>query len=248
MQLIGLLRDILPEPLWLRPYRILSTGPKSGLIEAVCDTQSLHALKRHRDFVSLRAHFEAHYGGPSSSAFATAQHNFVASLAAYSVVCYLLAIKDRHNGNLLIDRQGHLIHIDFGFVLGKAPGGACALEASVPFKLTREMVDVLGGLHSPLFKETFVDLCVSAFRAASSHADTLLTLIEMSAFRSELPCFQGAPRATEQLLAQVRGRLMIGASDAELRARVQQLIATSYNSVLTRGYDEFQKWSNGICD
>lgn len=51
-----------------------------------------------------------------------ARDNFVRSLAGSSILTYVLKLKDRHNGNILIDMEGNIIHIDFGFILGMAPG------------------------------------------------------------------------------------------------------------------------------
>ena len=62
-------------------------------------------------------------------------------------------LQDRHNGNILMDDAGHIIHIDFGFMLSNSPGGV-NFEAA-PFKLTRELLEVMGSNSEGQASEMF---------------------------------------------------------------------------------------------
>ena len=63
----------------------------SGMIEPILNTVSLHQIKKHSK-MSLLEYFLREYGAANSEAFLTAQRNFVQSIAAYSLVCYLIQV------------------------------------------------------------------------------------------------------------------------------------------------------------
>ena len=139
MQLISCMDQIFQDaklPLWLKSYEIIATGPRCGMIEMVPDSLSIDSIKKQMPpNNTLRDFFTLQYGKKSSTAHKAARENFCNSLAAYCLVCYILQVKDRHNGNIMLDIEGHLMHIDFGFLLSNAPGKGLKFETA-PFKLT----------------------------------------------------------------------------------------------------------------
>eukprot|EP00002_Diphylleia_rotans_P036293 TRINITY_DN7981_c0_g2_i3.p2 TRINITY_DN7981_c0_g2~~TRINITY_DN7981_c0_g2_i3.p2 ORF type:complete len:302 (+),score=68.16 TRINITY_DN7981_c0_g2_i3:1359-2264(+) len=152
-QIIGLINQIFRDAnlsLWLRPYRFIVTAADSGLVEVLTDCVSIHQLKKGiGTSVTLSQYFQEAYRSATSEKLRVAKRNFVESLAGYSIVCYLLQVKDRHNGNILIHLSGHIIHIDYGFILGMSPGGVNFEGA--PFKFTKEYLDVMDGQGSEYF-------------------------------------------------------------------------------------------------
>ena len=104
--------------IYLRPYEIFVTGQESGLIEFVPDTNSIDYLKKKfRAKCSNEWTLNTFYRNYWKDSFSEAQLNFVRSFAGYAIFTYLFNVKDRHNGNILIDATGHIVHIDFGFYL-----------------------------------------------------------------------------------------------------------------------------------
>ncbi|POS86691.1 hypothetical protein EPUL_002080, partial [Erysiphe pulchra] len=244
-QLIQVCHDIWEDakvPVWVERMRILVTGESSGLIETITNGISLHSIKRsltlatiesgqnpRRKIASLKDHFLKAYGLPESDAYLAAVDAFKRSLAAYSIISYVLQLKDRHNGNVLIDNEGHIIHIDFGFMLSNSPGSV-GFEAA-PFKLTQDYVDVLGGISSTHFDD-YKKLCKQAFQALRHSADNLIDLVNIMGCESNMPCFA---QGVQQVASSLRQRFQLQMSAEEAQQFVEtDLITKSLGSYYTR--------------
>lgn len=188
MQLIKRLNRIFQEAnlsLYLRPYEIIVTSHSSGLVECIPNTASIDGLKKkfpQGENWNLHEFFQRYF----YFNYEEAVKKYTESLAGYSFLCYMFNIKDRHNGNILLDNKGHMIHIDFGFIFSNSPGGINF--ESAPFKLTKEYVEVLGGPESEMF-DYFKSLLVQACFEVRKHLDDIIGMIEIMFKDSDMPCF-----------------------------------------------------------
>jgi phosphatidylinositol 4-kinase len=212
-------------------------------MEAIPDTISISSLKSNDpNYVDLKTFFYNHFGPPGGDDHAQAKANFIESLAAYSIICYLLQIKDRHNGNILLTNRGHLVHIDFGFVFLSSPGKNSGFE-SAPFKLTSDFVDVMDGPNSHAF-DKFRELCYRTFLELRKHCYQIILVVEMLQEGGEdLQCFCGQP---ERAIEELRQRFRLDLNDRACKQYVDGLIDESIGNWRTDLYDRYQRVCVGV--
>ncbi|KAG7660370.1 pik1 [[Candida] subhashii] len=245
-QLITLISNIWKKHgvrFWTKRMKILITSANAGLVETITNAMSIHSIKKSLTEISinegmnskgriftLKDYFQKLYGSEKSQKYIQAQENFARSLASYSIICYVLQIKDRHNGNIMLDHEGHIIHIDFGFLLSNSPGSV-GFEAA-PFKLTTEYIELLGGTDSKAYG-IFVEVCKECFKALRKESQQLVSIVELMQKDSNLPCFRNGEN-TSILLEQ---RLQPNIKEDDLDSFVENsLVGKSIGIELVR-YD-----------
>ncbi|KAM0676680.1 phosphatidylinositol-4- kinase [Binucleata daphniae] len=234
IQLITLFKDIFKNAnidLFLFPYKVIATDTDSGIIEVIPNAITRDQMGREK-INNLVEYFEFKYGYKEGLPFKKAVNNFTKSLAGYSLVTYFLNIADRHNGNIMIDDEGHIIHIDFGFMFEIAPG----IGIEIPLKLTKEVYDLLS--IGNMF-EKYIDLMIKGFFALRRNSKDIIFMVD-SFKDSGLPCYK--KNAVENFI----GRFKFGLNDDEAKTYVKSMITGSIRKVRTWVYDKFQEVTNNI--
>ncbi|KAI5796258.1 kinase-like domain-containing protein [Peziza echinospora] len=207
----------------LTPYRVLATSVYTGVMQFIPS-------------ISLASSLEAKNGGsvlgylrrnnPDENADlgvkAEVMDTYIKSCAGYCVITYILGVGDRHLDNLLITPDGHFLHADFGFILGRDPK-----PFAPSMKLCKEMIDGMGGLQSPHFAR-FKSYCYTAYTTLRKSSNLILNLFALMV-ESDLPDIRFEP---DKAAWKVRERFKLEMSDEEAVRALKGVIEESMNALV----------------
>lgn len=103
------------------------------------------------------------------------QNTWCRSNGIMSIIGYILGLGDRHCSNLLLDMSsGEVVHIDFGIAFGQ--GRTLSIPETVPFRLTRDMVD---GMGVQATNGVFLHAAKKALAVMRAKKEMIMTVLEV---------------------------------------------------------------------
>lgn len=218
----------------LTPYSIIATSPTSGMIEFVERSQPLsQILASNNNSILQFLQANAPQKGAKYDVRPDAMSNYIRSCAGYCVITYLLGVGDRHLDNLMITNGGNFFHIDFGFMFGRDPK-----PLPPAFRLTREMVEGMGGLDSPEYRQ-FCSLACQAFNALRKSAGLVLNLLHLMSDAGIEDLSNNPSADADGVIAKVEERFRLDLTDEQAERFFLNLIGDCLTAIAPRLMDVF---------
>ena len=215
-------------PVRLKTYRVVAIDQRSGMIEMVPDSSQISAIHAANGLLSSRSTWLHDYirsNNADHQSLKRARANFMISCACYCVGTYLLGIGDRHDGNIMLDKNGVLFHIDFGHILGNFKKKWFIRREHYKVKYSEDMHTVLDIANN---YESFLSLIQELYNAIRAKGHLVFYLMKMMA-TGAMPELKGY----EDLNYLVK-RLKMEKSDRQVKDVLRTSLEKSKKSVMRR--------------
>lgn len=206
-------------------YNVLPINSDCGLIEIVPNAHTLYEIKEELNF-SLQNYI---LNSNKQDTINSIRKRFMKSTAAYCVITYLLGIGDRHLDNIMVTNDGVLFHIDYGFILGLDPK-----PLAPSMRITREMVDAIGGINSSHYHE-FQEICSTAYNCLRRNCNIFMNMLLLLPDASPPINKNKISITRKQLKDEIVKRFLPGQNYTEAKLHLAQKMDTSsqlYSSLI----------------
>ncbi|CAJ0954497.1 unnamed protein product [Ranitomeya imitator] len=163
-----------------RCAKLIETYPKR-LAAVIAEVQGARFEDKYQVFLDISEHFRPVFRYFCMEKFLDPaiwfekRLAYTRSVATSSIVGYIVGLGDRHVQNILIDEEtAELVHIDLGVAFEQ--GKILPTPETVPFRLTRDIVDGMGitGVEG-----VFRRCCEKTMSVMRRSQDALLTIVEV---------------------------------------------------------------------
>lgn len=238
IQIISLMNRLLLKEnldLKLTPYKVLATAVDTGMMHFVQSMSLAAVLNDHQNNILnfFKAHHPSTEPGNVYGIDPKVMETYIRSCAGYCVITYLLGVGDRHLDNLLLSTDGHLFHVDFGFILGRDPK-----PFPPPMKLCKEMIEAMGGANSPHYL-SFQQYCYTAFTTLRRNANLILNLFSLMV-DANIPDIKIEP---EKAVMKVQEKFRLDLTEEAAISYFRGLISESVNALFPQIMETVHKWA-----
>jgi hypothetical protein len=104
------------------------------------------------------------------------KERFAKTLAISSCLSYVLGLGDRHASNIMVSNSGHIVHIDYGYIL-ENPLHSSIVNSPV-IRISNEMIDFLGGWNSEYY-QIFKNYITKVFDLIRLYSDLIFSYYDI---------------------------------------------------------------------
>ena len=184
-----------------KPYNVFCVSANEGWIEMLDNVETLYNIQKTS---SIQNYILKHNQDKNIKEL---RRTFIKSCASNCILTYILGVGDRNLCNILIDKDGSMIHIDYSYILGHDPKWQ-----EVQMRITPGMLDMLGGKDSIEY-EQFKCLCTSMYKEIREYSFFWSSFIQYIGYTLPKTKYHGQINHIKHHIEQ---RLMLNCSSEEI--------------------------------
>ena len=208
-------------------YNILPYTENYGWIEIIENAITLYDIK-HKQNTTLQNYI---MDLNPKRTIEELRNSFINTCVSSCVLCYMLGVGDRHTENIIINKYGELVHIDFSYIMGEDPK-----NIEVEMKITPDMLQMLGGKNSKHF-QIFKKYCSHIYKIIRKRSSLWYMLLTFLAFnKPEIYPYYNNYKFIKNYVIK---KLIPGEFDEEGSMQIKEIVEKSSNSSMLEQISDF---------